>query len=36
VIEVAGSARKDIEKRTGKPVSLRTNFLKNPQNKKLQ
>ncbi len=33
--EVAGSARKDIERRTGKPVSTRTNFLKHPQNKKL-
>ena len=33
--EVAGSTRKDIEKRTGKPVSLRTNFLKLPQNQKL-
>jgi len=33
--EVAGSARKDIEKRIGTPVSTRTNFLKNPQNKKL-
>lgn len=33
--EVAGSARKDIERRTGKPVSSQTNFLKNPQNKKL-
>ena len=33
--EVAGSARKDIEKRTGKPVSTRTNFLKHPQDKKL-
>ncbi|MBU0694834.1 MAG: Bro-N domain-containing protein [Candidatus Omnitrophica bacterium] len=33
--EVAGSTRKDIEKRTGKRVSSRTNFLKLPQNKKL-
>lgn len=33
--EVAGSARKDIERRTGKPVSSRTNFLKPPQNKRL-
>ncbi len=33
--EVAGSARKDIERRTGKPISMRTNFLKYPQNKKL-
>ncbi|MBU3964880.1 Bro-N domain-containing protein [Patescibacteria group bacterium] len=33
--EVAGSARKDIERRTSKPVSTRTNFLKYPQNKKL-
>jgi len=33
--EVAGSARKDIEKRTGKLVSTQTNFLKHPQNKKL-
>jgi len=33
--EVAGSTRKDIEKRTGKMVSTRTNFLKQPQNKKL-
>ena len=33
--EVAGSARKDIEKRTRKPVSTRTNFLKHPQDKKL-
>ena len=33
--EVAGSARKDIEKRTGKRISTRTNFLKQPQNKKL-
>ena len=33
--EVAGSARKDIEKRTGKRISTRTNFLKQPQNKQL-
>ena len=33
--EVAGSTRKDIEKRTGKPVPTRTNFLKHPQDKKL-
>ena len=33
--EVAGSARKDIEKRTGKPVSTRKNYLKQPQDKKL-
>ncbi len=33
--EVAGSTRKDIEERTGKTVSTRTNFLKHPQNKKL-
>jgi hypothetical protein len=33
--EVAGSTRKDIEKRTGKMVSTRKNFLKYPQNKKL-
>ncbi|MFH0948329.1 MAG: hypothetical protein V1833_04955 [Elusimicrobiota bacterium] len=33
--EVAGSTRKDIERRTGNPVSTRTNFLKHLQNKKL-
>ena len=33
--EVAGSTRKDIERRTGKLVSTRMNFLKHPQNKKL-
>ncbi len=33
--EVAGSARKDIEKRTGKRVSTRKNYLKQPQNTKL-
>jgi len=33
--EVAGSTRKDIERRTGSQVSTRTNFLKQPQNKKL-
>ena len=32
--EVAGATRKDIEKRTGKRVSTRTNFLEQPQNKK--
>lgn len=29
--EVAGSARKDIERRTNKPVSTQTNFLKHPR-----
>ena len=33
--EVAGSARKDIEKRIDKPVSTRRNYLKHPQDKKL-
>jgi len=33
--EVAGSARKDIEKRINKPVSTRKNYLKQPQDKKL-
>ena len=33
--EVAGSARKDIEKRIGKQVSTKENYLKQPQNKKL-
>ena len=33
--EVAGSARKDIEKRTSKPVSTQRNFLKYSQKKKL-
>jgi DNA-damage-inducible protein D len=33
--EVAGSARKDIEKRTGKRVITKRNYLKQPQNKKL-
>ncbi len=32
--EVAGATRKDIEKRTGKRISTRTNFLKHSQNKK--
>ena len=32
--EVAGSARKDIEKRTGKRIATRTNFLKHLQNTK--
>ena len=33
--EVAGSARKDIEKRTGKRVITKRNYLKQPQDKKL-
>ena len=33
--EVAGSARKDIEKRVGQPVSTRKNYLKQLQDKKL-
>ncbi|MBU0732126.1 Bro-N domain-containing protein [Patescibacteria group bacterium] len=33
--EVAGSTRKDIEKRTGKKISIKNNYLKKPQNKKL-
>jgi len=33
--EVAGSTRKDIEKRTGKKISTKKNYLKKPQNKKL-
>ena len=33
--EVAGSARKDIEKRTGKRVITKENYLKQPQDKKL-
>ena len=33
--EVAGSARKDIEKRINKPVSTKENYLKQPQDKKL-
>lgn len=32
--EVAGSTRKDIEKRTGKPVSTRTNYLPKSEDKK--
>jgi len=32
--EVAGSTRKDIEKKTGKRISTRTNFLKHLQNTK--
>jgi len=32
--EVAGSTRKDIEKRTGKPVSTRINYLPESENKK--
>jgi hypothetical protein len=32
---VAGKARKDLEKKTGKKVSTRKNYLKQPQNKKL-
>ena len=33
--EVAGKARKDLETKSGKKVSTRKNYLKEPQNKKL-
>ncbi|MBU2579362.1 Bro-N domain-containing protein [Patescibacteria group bacterium] len=33
--EVAGSTRKDIERRTGKQVSTKRNYLKQPQDKKM-
>lgn len=33
--KIAGNAKKELEKKLGRPISTRQNYLKNPENKKL-
>lgn len=33
--KIAGNAKKELEKKLGRPISTKENYLKNPENKKL-